>query len=415
MGQSFFYFFYKEKYNLILLSPNKTTTLNFAHIDCNNYNVKFEGEFEQVFRQSEAYAELIKNALFGYKSPKDRNPLSKKSRFQSANDFRDSKLREFDDRIAFAVEKMKPLTVSRSLQNKLSMFMKADLINKYDSLVVRYNREIVVDSLLDSPVSPERDISYYQNLLKLNNSEDDILMFFDPTFLQAIRKDSVLDLPNLINNPADSFISRLRKLLPGQNDLFYEVILIGAYVDQINQKIPLSENQKTIVNSYFKNAQISNYIHYRNALVSDFSKKSFGRYYLPYDTAKNDVLNDLLLKYKGKVVIADFWATWCGPCIDAFNKIKEVKAQYTSSDDVVFVYLTDQSSDRSRWEGYADIIAGEHYYLSKTQMNAIYTEYNIESIPSYLLFDKNGSLAHKNIGGYMGNEKLIKWIGSTIK
>ncbi|WP_243836113.1 TlpA family protein disulfide reductase [Sphingobacterium paludis] len=409
LGPSLYYFFYKDQYNTVLLNPNETTTLHIKHLDCDHYEVDFEGEFEDIFRQSKAYGELIKNAVFGYRrSPDIKTPLTT---FERANDFRDCKLNEFKDRIAFADEAMKPLTVSPSLKNKLTNFMKADLILHYDSLVVRHNRSIG----LASRPAPKRDVSYYEGLLDITYSDPDLLMFSDPRFLEAVRKDSVLNLPNLMHSSPASYRESLQKSLPKQRDLFYEITLVGAYLDQMNDGTPLSASQKVAINGYFTNPQISNYLYFKNAQGIPDNKKSSVKYYLPFDNAQNDVLNDILSKYKGKVVIVDFWATWCGPCIEAFDDIKNVKDKYASRDDVVFVYLTDQSSDRTRWNEYARIISGDHYYLYRSQLSSINNMYDIESIPSYLIFDKHSSLSEKSIGGYMGNDKLMEWIESSLK
>ncbi|MEI9957645.1 MAG: TlpA disulfide reductase family protein [Ferruginibacter sp.] len=40
---------------------------------------------------------------------------------------------------------------------------------------------------------------------------------------------------------------------------------------------------------------------------------------------------------KGKVVIVDFWATWCGPCIASMPAMKTAQEKYKQRDDVVFV------------------------------------------------------------------------------
>jgi thiol-disulfide isomerase/thioredoxin len=134
---------------------------------------------------------------------------------------------------------------------------------------------------------------------------------------------------------------------------------------------------------------------------------------LIYDQSKESVLQDILGRYKGKVVVVDVWATWCGPCIEASGKIKSVKEKF-SEDDVVFVYLTDEGSDQHRWKELADFIGGEHYYLYRNQYKNINKQFSIETIPSYLIFGKDGQLVEKYLGGYMGNEKLTEWLNAVL-
>lgn len=87
------------------------------------------------------------------------------------------------------------------------------------------------------------------------------------------------------------------------------------------------------------------------------------------------------------------------------------KAKYRDRDDVVFVYVTNQSSEPAKWNEYVKTVAGEHYYLYSSQQSEIGETYEFKYIPTYLIFDKKGELSAMNSdGGYMGNEKAIEWM-----
>lgn len=137
------------------------------------------------------------------------------------------------------------------------------------------------------------------------------------------------------------------------------------------------------------------------------------KYYLHYNEEKESVLDDILGRYKGKVVVVDVWATWCGPCIEASGKIKKVKEKL-GEDDVVFVYLTNESSDLDKWNEFIDYLGGEQYYLYDNQYQKIANDFSIQEIPSYLVFGRDGRLRERNLGGYMGNEKLTEWIKNAL-
>lgn len=106
--------------------------------------------------------------------------------------------------------------------------------------------------------------------------------------------------------------------------MFYEIMIAGAYMDNINIEVPLSEQQKLDILSFFSNSNISNYILYYNELISTNKSKS-AKYYLPFKKEQDIVFDNIINQYKGKVIVMDFWATWCGPCLAAFSEIKKNK------------------------------------------------------------------------------------------
>jgi hypothetical protein len=77
------------------------------------------------------------------------------------------------------------------------------------------------------------------------------------------------------------------------------------------------------------------------------------------------------------------------------------------------VYITDSSSPRKAWEQKISEILGEQYYFTEKEMNIVNKIYNINAIPHYLIFDKNGVIKY-NYGPFMGNENMRKWIEESF-
>ena len=108
------------------------------------------------------------------------------------------------------------------------------------------------------------------------------------------------------------------------------------------------------------------------------------------------IYEKLIGKYKGKVVYIDFWATWCGPCKQEIPYSKILSAHF-SGQDVVFLNLCCRS-DKNNWEVAikSEQMTGEHYLLSTDENNILSKLFNVNSVPTYALIDKEGNIINKN-------------------
>lgn len=108
-----------------------------------------------------------------------------------------------------------------------------------------------------------------------------------------------------------------------------------------------------------------------------------------------DLTGYIAKQFKGKVIYLDFWATWCGPCKTEMPLSKQKKAEFKGK-DVVFFYLTGAISPEIAWQKQISDIPGDHIRLTAEQWNAIAKQYNVATIPHYMLIDKKGNVVDKN-------------------
>ncbi|MEM1422962.1 MAG: TlpA disulfide reductase family protein, partial [Planctomycetota bacterium] len=115
--------------------------------------------------------------------------------------------------------------------------------------------------------------------------------------------------------------------------------------------------------------------------------------------------------YRGKVLVLDFWATWCGPCIASFPQVRDLREKY-SEDDVAIVGVTslqgthypqgappvDTNGEPEReFALMADFIAeqGITWDVVFTEQEVFNPDYVIQGIPHVVIIDPEGIIRHR--------------------
>lgn len=107
-----------------------------------------------------------------------------------------------------------------------------------------------------------------------------------------------------------------------------------------------------------------------------------------------------LSQMKGRVVLVDFWAIWCGPCLDGIPHIKEAYEQCHSKGFEVVGISFDSSADSGKLKLKRFVEKEEmpwpQYFDGKVWENRLGIQYGIKGIPTMWLVDKDGNLRETN-------------------
>lgn len=101
----------------------------------------------------------------------------------------------------------------------------------------------------------------------------------------------------------------------------------------------------------------------------------------------------------GKVIFIDIWATWCGPCLKHRPKVLEFAEKYKNNDDVA-ILLVSVDSSKDKWLSFLDkenIEFGKNLFIKNGMRTEFGNNYNIKSIPRYILIGKDGKIINSNI------------------
>ena len=114
-----------------------------------------------------------------------------------------------------------------------------------------------------------------------------------------------------------------------------------------------------------------------------------------------------LAALRGKVVVLDFWGTYCGPCKASFPKLQGLNAKYGHSGLHVVGISEDEADDKSKIAPFAAQY-GAKFAIAWDEDRSIAQRYKPETMPTSFVIDRKGVVRYAHVGYHDGDDVRIE-------
>ncbi|RVU02928.1 redoxin domain-containing protein [Mucilaginibacter limnophilus] len=129
-----------------------------------------------------------------------------------------------------------------------------------------------------------------------------------------------------------------------------------------------------------------------------------------------------LASLKGKVVVLDFWATWCGPCKASFPGMQMAVNKYKDNPNVKFLFIDTWENGDNFLPNVKKFIADNKYTFhvlidEKTEdgsQSKVVSSYKVDGIPTKFVIDQNGNIRFKHVGFSGSSEGVLEEVSAMV-
>lgn len=108
--------------------------------------------------------------------------------------------------------------------------------------------------------------------------------------------------------------------------------------------------------------------------------------------------------HKGKIIVLNFWATWCGPCRMEIPELNSLVDEFKDNDKVVFLAITDEDKETVK-----DFIKEEYFkYILGVEGREIRRNFGVYAFPTHFIIDQKGKIVFKHVGYVKGIKEILK-------
>lgn len=124
-----------------------------------------------------------------------------------------------------------------------------------------------------------------------------------------------------------------------------------------------------------------------------------------------------LSDYRGKVVVVDFWATWCGPCKASFPAVQKVVDRYSSDDNVKFLFIDTRETAADKRQNAINFLEETKYtfHVLLDNDSKVNESFRVTGIPTKFVIDGKGKIRFNVVGVSGTTDEMIQELVSMIE
>lgn len=302
---------------------------------------------------------------------------------------------------------------SEKLNPLFRKYLRAEV--KYVFINPRYMYTVGYNAKTNAFYTKATPPNYFDFFNKMDLNDEDAPLFgaYQTALFRYIEimfesKNFYYDSTNANETMRRNIVSRYDFRLKTFKGKIRDYLLTNFMLDNISNMIIDLDFTHKYMNAYQTIVKDPIYVNAVNKAFNQAASFTKGKPAPEFNITDQNGNNYTLAKLKGKIIVIDFWATWCVPCRVSLPKMQALEKRFESNKNVVFLYIS-VDDDFKNWEKFVQKqhMNGIQIFADETKSKMLNKAFKIEGIPRHVLIDQAGNFIEASCFDLEKAEKLI--------